>query len=264
MANKNIYKEPNLFKPKYPANPSYADFVGSCHNYFILGIKSDYDILRLSHNLFKNFGTKFQSLGDYELKEANNNAKFWMSYSHIDPSKQTELLLLENKTLRVDQNFVDKSEANKTFHTLSLFPDLYYIFNPNGLHLMDWAHVEIDYLAIFITDKDENIDEYLPKFDMLAPHIKYINVTDELLPKAPKNSPKELFIKKLLFNIGEFIRSHKEYQIRKILVENKKIPAENALFAKSVINCFNDVQNFADIQNIEKYIELLAKDPTFE
>lgn len=216
-------------KSPFPAKVTLSDIIGSRNAYHFIAVKSDLETHAISKRISELTRNDMSFIGDYKLEEANNNALFRMCYASLHYAFDINLVLLENKTTRLDQTFVAKSEQNQPFHTLSLFDDTYYIFNQNGLKLFSWDLLEIDYLMIIFANKEIPLDEILESL-MQIDGCKCTNVTEEIINTG--NQAQTAFVQKLLYKIDMEVSNFKKDRETHCFVSEKSFNEKNISFSK--------------------------------
>ena len=238
---------------KYPAKVSLSEFIGSSRDYYFIAVNTKLSMPALSNRISNLLKENVSFIGDYFLEESKKNANFRMCYAPIDEEFDINLVILENKTVRFDQNHIDKSEQNKGFYTLSLFDDTYYIFNRNGFTLFQWDLLEVDYLMIIFANKDSVIDETINKLMQLT-DCKCTNVTKQLCPDTTSTHPKNQFIQKLLYKIAMDIRDFQRETTNRNFVSKPQLTEKNITYSKMA---FESPVN-------PDYLDLLKEDQTFD
>ena len=241
-------KKPSIF----PAKVSLSEFIGSRRDYYFIAVNTNIGMPALSNRISNILKKNVSYIGDYDLEESEKNAKFRMCYAPIDEEAEISLVIFENKTERLDQNFTAKSEVNAGFRTLSLFDDTYYIFNRNGLKLFYWDLLEVDYLLIIFANKGNLMEETLDTLKKI-PECKCTDVTDLLRPDASSSQPENKFIQKLLYQIGMEISDFREENTNRIFVSKPQLSDKNISYSKMAFDC----------QANPKYLDLLQNDQTF-
>lgn len=238
---------------KYPAKVSLSEFIGSSRDYYFIAVNTKLSMPALSNRISNLLKENVSFIGDYFLEESKKNANFRMCYAPIDEEFDINLVILENKTERFDQTYIDKSEQNKGFYTLSLFDDTYYIFNRNGFKLFQWDLLEVDYLMIIFANKGSMMDETLNKLMQLT-DCKCTNVTERLRPNSASNQPESQFIQKLLYKIAMDIRGFQGESTDRNFVSKPQLTEKNITYSKMA---FESPVN-------PDYLDLLKEDQTFD
>jgi len=132
------------------------DFFGTYNTYRIFAMQSELSEFSFANQLGKAVQTNFTILPDFEFTSTKFTAQFSVFYAEYSQEESIHLLLLENKTIKFNQQdiFVVKTEKKLHFQTLSLFEEFLYLFNSQGLRCFESEFENADYLLLLFAKKD--------------------------------------------------------------------------------------------------------------
>ena len=147
------------------------DFFGAYNTYRIFALQSELSTFPFANKLGKAVQTTFTILPDFEYESKKFTAQFSVCYAEYSQEESIHLLLLENKTVKFNQqdHFVSKSEKKLPFQTLSLFEEWLYLFNKQGLHCFDLKLENVDYLLLLFAKKDIENDIFSQLLKNITP-----------------------------------------------------------------------------------------------
>ena len=145
-----------MAKQKKKKTLNIPDFFGTYNTYRIFALQSELSAFSFVNLFGKTVETTFTVLPDFEYESNKFTAKFQVFYAEYSQEESIHFLLLENKTIKFNQQdyFISKSEKKLPFQTLSLFEEWLYLFNNQGLHCFDLKLENVDYLLLLFAKKD--------------------------------------------------------------------------------------------------------------
>lgn len=154
------------------------DFFGTNNTYKVFALQSELSAFPFANQLGQAENIAFTILPDLEYTSNKFSAGFTVFYAAYSQTESIHCLLLENKTKNFNQGeiFVSKAEKKLPFQTLSLFEELLYLFNNQGLRCFDLEVANMDYLLLLFAKKEIENEIFLQFFKNLMPfHAKDIS-----------------------------------------------------------------------------------------
>jgi sulfur relay (sulfurtransferase) DsrC/TusE family protein len=147
------------------------DFFGTYNTYRIFALQSDFSVFPFANQLGKALQTSFTIVPDFEFVSNKFAAQFTVFYAEYSQEESIHFLLLENKTVKFNQqdNFVSKTEKKLPFQTLSLFEEWLYLFNDQGLRCFELEFANMDYLLLLFAKKDIENDVFSQFLQNITP-----------------------------------------------------------------------------------------------
>jgi hypothetical protein len=254
----NLYNE--MAKKQKRKALNIPDFFGTYNTYRIFALQSDSSEFSFAHQLGQATETSFTVLPDFEYISKKFTAQFTVFYAEYSQEESIHFLLLENKTVKFNQqdHFISKSEKKLQFQTLSLFEEWLYLFNNQGFHCFDLGIHHVDYLLLLFAKKDIETVVFAQILQKITPfHAKDISYIIEKEQTATEEKIVEFlrdFYCKFEVKANHFSRK-KTFDL---LAPIKQIPRQNLQYPILIL-----LENNAITDNIhisEEYLAILREE----
>ena len=236
------------------------DFFGMYNTYRIFTLQSELSAFPFANQLGKAAQTTFCILPDFEYSSTKFTAKFTVFYAEYSQEESIHFLLLENKTVKFNQqdHFISKSEKKLPFQSLSLFEEWLYLFNNQGLHCFNLNLENVDYLLLLFAKKDIENDIFLQLLKNITPfHAKDISFIIEKEQTATEvkivSFLRDFFCKHEV-KATQFSRKRKINLLSPI----KQIPKQNLQYPIPILLENSEISS--NLQVSEEWLSLLTED----
>lgn len=205
------------------------DFFGSKNEYRVFAIKSSLSLIPFAAQFERITSSSFSFLTEFYADEDKNKAQFGVMYSLISEQENLHCAIIENKTnqFSTKNTIPSKVEKNLSFQTLSLFEDVLYMFNNEGLTIFKTPLPYYDFLIFIHVEKGRNIDSFV-KTILNHKDFKTIDISSLIYITEEKQNKKiGFFLKNIFCSIEVSIGKFHQNKIQTLLGPIYKIPESN-------------------------------------
>lgn len=139
---------------------SESDCFCMSKDYCLYAVQSSNPLLQIAAQIRNSLPCDISYIGDYIHFSHEAQPHFAVFHTHIDKGDPLDVYLIENKTLRYNQEQVGSiQEKGSPFDSLSLFKEYFYIFNAGRLTLHKWGNADVPYLILISSLKETDISD---------------------------------------------------------------------------------------------------------
>lgn len=221
--------------PKIVSPPKYNNIstsFGENYAYHIVALKSNYSFFRFAFSMGEELENPFTYLTTITEKNEEHEGYFRVAVASSNQEDNLCYYLIENKTYNYNGCTFIKSNKEKgcTFQTLSLFEEMLYLINKNGLSIYRGEIADYDYLlfAVFNNESESQITEFKEKIHTLT-KLKAIDCSSLIM--HTKGKKKEIStrncLRDLFYQLEIYTQNFIQQRIINILAPRVNIPKEN-------------------------------------